>query len=41
MMRPKTPPSRDLPPRMLRRVRTLKSGKTWDLFSYPNTLIMR
>lgn len=33
-MRPKTPSSRDLPPRMLRRVRTLKSGKKWESFYY-------
>lgn len=33
MMRPKSN-HRDLPPRMLRRVRTLKSGKVWESFYY-------
>lgn len=33
MMRPKSN-HRDLPPRMLRRVRTLKSGKIWESFYY-------
>lgn len=33
MMRPKTKHS-DLPPRMLRRSRTLKSGKVWESFYY-------
>lgn len=32
-MRPKTT-NRDLPPRMLRRKRTLKSGKVWEAFYY-------
>ena len=32
-MRPKSN-HRDLPPRMLRRVRTLKSGKVWESFYY-------
>lgn len=32
-MRPKTT-NRDLPPRMLRRKRTLKSGKVWESFYY-------
>jgi integrase len=32
-MRPKTA-HRDLPPRMLRRARTLKSGKVWEAFYY-------
>lgn len=32
-MRPKTA-GRDLPPRMLRRARTLKSGKVWESFYY-------
>ena len=32
-MRPKTS-NRDLPPRMLRRTRTLKSGKVWQSFYY-------
>ena len=32
-MRPKTS-NRDLPPRMLRRTRTLKSGKVWESFYY-------
>ena len=32
-MRPKTV-NRDLPPRMLRRTRTLKSGKVWESFYY-------
>jgi len=32
-MRPKTS-ARDLPPRMLRRVRTLKSGKVWEGYYY-------
>ena len=32
-MRPKTN-HRDLPPRMLRRSRTLKSGKVWESFYY-------
>ena len=31
-MRPKS--NKDLPPRMLRRVRLLKSGKTWEAFYY-------
>lgn len=33
MMRPKSN-HRDLPPKMLRRVRTLKSGKVWESFYY-------
>lgn len=33
MVRPKTN-NRDLPPRMLRRTRTLKSGKVWESFYY-------
>lgn len=33
MMRPKSK-HKDLPPRMLRRVRTLKSGKVWESFYY-------
>jgi hypothetical protein len=28
-MRPKKPANRDLPPRIIRRVRTLKSGQEW------------
>ena len=33
-MRPKTPPNRDLPPRMVKRVRRLKSGKELIYFFY-------
>ena len=33
MMRPKTS-HKDIPPRMLRRTRTLKSGKVWESFYY-------
>ncbi|MNQ75540.1 Phage integrase family protein [compost metagenome] len=33
-MRPKNPDNRDLPPRMIRRVRTLKSGKQWVGYYY-------
>lgn len=33
-MRPKTKDHRDLPPRMLRRSRTLKNGKVWESFYY-------
>lgn len=34
MMRPKSSTHRDLPPRMLRRTRTLKSGKVWEAYYY-------
>jgi integrase len=33
-MRPKKPANRDLPPRMIRRVRTLKSGQEWVGYYY-------
>lgn len=33
-MRPREPRNRDLPPRMIRRVRTLKSGKKWVGYYY-------
>lgn len=33
-MRPKSPENRDLPPRMVRRERLLKSGKTWVGYYY-------
>ena len=33
-MRPKKPANRDLPPRMIRRVRKLKSGEEWIGYYY-------
>lgn len=37
-MRPKEPGNRDLPPRMIRRTRKLKSGKVWVAYYYNQTL---
>lgn len=37
-MRPKGPGNRDLPPRMLRRKKKLKSGKVWVAYYYNQTL---
>ncbi|SEQ89566.1 Phage integrase family protein [Azotobacter beijerinckii] len=33
-MRPKSPDNRDLPPRMIRRIRTMKNGKQWVGYYY-------
>lgn len=37
-MRPKEPGNRDLPPRMIRRTRKLKSGRVWVAYYYNQTL---